>query len=350
MTLALIGGLVMLGLLTLTIGSGLVTDLAGQLSSAFSNAMSRLSSQPPATAGPSGVTLDTPSLDAPDNNGYTNQTPTPIQGTVPGGAIGKTGFSVVLYRISKDGARQQVAKVTVGETRRFTTPPVSLTEGSNVFVAALDTPTGEGQPSPQVTYILDTTPPALKVTSPGSNARFSASSINVSGQTDAGVTVWIRNEQAPGGARTNQTAGPDGKFSMPVPIVAGPNTIDLTATDQAGNSTDTSVTVNRDYGKLAAHLSVAPARFSSATPTALTMTVHATSANGNPLANAQVTFTITIQGLGPIVSDVLTTDATGVATWKQNISNAAAGIGQASVVVTSPAVDVVTETVTITTT
>ena len=282
--------------------------------------MSRLSSQAPATLAPSGVVLDTPVLDAPDNGGYTNQTPVPIQGGVPGAALGKTGYSVIVYRTDKAGTRQQVAQVSVGTTTQFITPPIALTEGSNVFMATLDTPGGEGQPSPPVTYILDTTPPTITVTSPAQNAWFRVASVAVTGQTDPGITITIRNEQVTGGAQTNQTVGADGKFNLTVPLVAGSNTIDLTATDQAGNGSNSSLTVNRTYGQLAAHLSASPAKFSSSSPTLVTLTVHATSANGGPLANAKVTFTITIYGLGPIVSPELTTDATGTATWQVSIS------------------------------
>jgi hypothetical protein len=350
MAFALVGGCIVLGLVTISIGAGLVTDLAGQLSSAFGHAMSRLSSQAPATVAPSGVALDTPVLDAPDNGGYTSLTPSPIAGSVPAAALGKSGYAVVVYRIGKDGARQQVARVAIGATTRFSTPPIGLIEGSNAFVAALDTPSGEGQPSPQVAYILDTTQPKITVTSPAPNAQVASSSLDVSGQTDPGIIVTIRNEQAPGGARGNQNVGPDGRFKLTVAVVAGSNTIDLTATDQAANSSTTSLTVNRAYGQLAAHLTVSPAKFSSSSPASLTLTVHATSTNGGPLANAKVTFTVQIYALGPIVSPELTTSATGVATWQVGISGGAPGPGQASVMVTSPAGDVVTETTPITTT
>jgi hypothetical protein len=57
-----------------------------------------------------------------------------------------------------------------------------------------------------------------------------------------------------------------------------------------------------------------------------------------------------VQGLGPIVSPEITTDATGTATWQVAVSGATAGIGQASVLVTSPDGDQVTATATITTT
>ena len=111
-----------------------------------------------------------------------------------------------------------------------------------------------------------------------------------------------------------------------------------------------SLTVNRAYGQLKAYLSVTPSRFAAKSQTRLTLTLHATSIAGGPLANAKVTFTVTIQGLGPIVSPELTTDVTGVATWQVDISGASPGSGAASVLVTSPAGDQATATTAIATT
>jgi hypothetical protein len=340
----------LLGLLTLTVGTGLVAGLIGGLSSAFGDAVSHITSQAPATPPPSGVTLDTPVLAVPPDNGYTNQPTVVIQGTVPGATVGQTGYSIHVYLLVKNGTGRQVASVPVGGTTHFSTSPIALTEGSNAFVATVAGPTGEGQPSPVATYILDTTPPKIKVTSPASGAKLTTSTVTVSGTVDPGVSITIRNEQVVGGAITNQTVGSDGTFKLAVPIVAGPNTIDLMATDQAGNSASTSLTVNRDYGQLAAHLAVSPSKFAASAQTTLRLTLHATSLNGGPLANAKATFTVTIQGLGPIVSPELTTDSTGTATWQVSIAGAAPGTGQASVLVTSPAGDQITGTAAVTTT
>jgi hypothetical protein len=348
--IALAVGGVVLAVVTVVVGLGIVSGVVGGIAGAFGDAMARISSQAPATVGPSGVSLDTPVFDAPDNGGYTNLTPTALLGSVPASAAGKDGYSVIVYRLAADGGRQKVAQVKVGATTHFVTPPIPLTEGENDFVATLATPAGEGQPSPATTIILDTRPPALKVTSPAANALVSVSAVDVTGLTDAGSTVTIRNEQAPGGAASNATAGTDGKFKLRVPVVAGSNTIDLTSTDRAGNATNISFTLRRSYGKLAAHLSASPAKFASSALTQLTLTVHATSINGGPLANAKVTFTVTVYGLGPIVSPELTTDATGTATWTVSISGAQAGLGQASALVTGPAGDQTTGTTAITTT
>jgi len=348
--LAIVAGGLVLGLITVTVGTSMVTGLIGQIAGAFNGAVTRLSSQGPATAPPSGAALDTPVLDVPSNDGYTSQVSMPIVGSVPGVTVGKTGFTVHVYLVGENGVRNEVARVTVGATTRFSTPPATFTEGPNKFVATLAGPNGEGHESPPVTYILDTKPPKVSITSPADGSRVSASSIDVAGTSDAGATILVRNEMAPGGALNSTVVGSDGRFRLTVPVVAGPNTIDLTSTDQAGNATNTSLSVKRDYGQLAAHLTVTPSKFASSSQTALKLTIRATSFNGDPLANAKATFTVTVQGLGPIMSPELTTDATGTAVWEVNISQATPGIGQAIVVVTSDAGDQVTANAPITTT
>jgi hypothetical protein len=350
MVMVIVGACLMLGVLTVAVGSGLVTDFIGQVAGAFDNAVSRMMSQAPATAPPSGVALDTPVLDTPPDNGYTNQASVAIQGTVPGVSVGKTDYSVHVYQIGKNGSQRQVASVKVGATTLFATPPVALTEGDNTFMATLATPAGEGQPSPIVTYRLDTKPPTIAITSPAAGAKLTTSTVDISGTCDAGATVAIRNEQAPGGAFNSQVVGSDGHFKLNIVVVAGSDAIDVTATDQAGNTASTSITVNRDYGKLAAHLAVTPTRFASSAQTTLKMTVVATSFNGGPLANATVTFMVTIYGLGPISSPELTTDSTGVVNWQVPISGASAGTGQVSVLLTSEAGDQATATAAVSTT
>jgi hypothetical protein len=348
--IVIVGACVIFGLLTLSVGTGLMADFIGGIAGAFSNSISRMASHAPATVPPSGVSLDTPVLDAPSHNGYTNQASVLLQGSVPSATVGKTGYAVRVFRLDKNGEPQQVANVTVGGTTHFITTTITLTEGSNVFVATLVSPSGEGAPSPRVTYILDTAPPKITIISPKQGVRVTTAAIDISGTCEAGATVGVRNQQVPGGGYGSQVVGSDGRFTLTMRVIAGPNTIDVMATDQAGNSSSSSLTVKRDYGKLAAHLAVTPTKFASKSQTTLKLTIHATSFNGGPLADAKVTFTVTIQGLGPIVSPELTTDATGTATWQVAISGASAGTGQAGVLVTSPDDDQVTETVSIITT
>jgi hypothetical protein len=328
----------------------MVTGFVGQIAGAFNGAVMKLSSQGPATAPPSGAALDTPVLDAPSNDGFTSQVSMPLVGSVPGATVDQTGYTVRVYLVGDKGARTEIARIAVGSTTRFATPPINFTEGPNTFVATLAGPNGEGSESPPVTYILDTKLPTISISAPAAGARISASSVDVAGTTDAGARVSIRNEMAPGGALNSVVVGTDGKFKLNVPVVAGLNTIDLTSTDQAGNATNKSLSVKRDPGLLAGHLAVTPSKFASTSQTTLTLTLHATAFNGGPLANAKADFTVAIQGLATIVSPTMTTDAKGVATWEISVSHAAIGVGQATVLVTSEAGDQVTGNAPITTT
>ena len=339
-----------LGVVMLIVGGNILLSVAGQLAHAFDSAISQVSSLPPATIAPSGVALDTPVLDTPDHDGYTNQPTLALSGSVPGAAVGATGFKVRVYSIASDGTRTQVAEVDVGATTRFTTPAVTLVEGPNTFVASLVTPSTEGQPSPKVVYFLDTKLPTLTVVSQPDTSSQTGSSVVIAGKSDPGVTITIRNQQAPGGGLSSKIVGPDGKFAITVGVVAGSNSIQVTATDQAGNVTTTQVTVNRSLGKVSAYLSVKPARFRGAGPTPLTLTVRVTSANGGPVPGASVVYTVVVQGLGPIQSPQVTTDQTGTATWKVTISGATAGTGQATALVNNPDGSQIRATETLTTT
>jgi bacillopeptidase F len=342
--------IVLLGVATLVVGGNILVSVAGQLAGAFDGALAHISSAAPATPPPSGATLDTPTLDAPENDGYTNQAIAAISGSVPGAITGKDGYKVRVYAMGKDGSRRQVAEVAVGATTQFTTGAVELVEGPNSFAASILSPSGEGQPSPIVVFTLDTQPPPLSVTSPPDGSRQSTTTVAISGRTDAGATVSVRNRNSTGSGPGGKTAGEDGRFSITVALVAGTNTIDLTATDRAGNSTTAQLTLKRDYGQLAAHLSVSPVKFGTSTPATLKLSVQATSEDGSPLDGATVVYTVTVQGLGPIVSPELTTDSLGVAEWRVTISGAAAGVGEAGVLVTTPEGDQVVATVRLTTT
>src|ERR1035437_6103443 len=108
MTFVLVSGCLVLGLLTFIASSGLMTSILGQTRAAFGNAVSQLASQAPATPPPSSATLGPPILDAPPNGGYTNQPIMPIGGSVPGASVGKSGYTVDVYELDKNGSLWQV--------------------------------------------------------------------------------------------------------------------------------------------------------------------------------------------------------------------------------------------------
>ena len=326
---------ILLGVAMLVVGGNLLVGMMGRLANAFDSAVSHVSSMAPATIAPSGVALDTPVLDAPDNGGYTSLPTVSLSGSVPGTAVGKNGYKVRVYVMAKDGTKSQVAEVSVGSTSQFDTPAINLVEGPNVFVATLVTPSSEGQPSPEVVYTLDTQKPTLTVSSPADNSLRATDSVVVSGKSDPGATVTMRNDQSPGTGLSSKVVGQDGRFAITMGLVLGPNTIELTAMDQAGNTATAQLTVRRSYGQMAAHLSVAPSRFKAASVTTLTLTVQATAEDGSPMAGAKVVFMVGAAGLAQVISNPLTTNAKGSVTWHVVISGATPGIGQATALVTS---------------
>ncbi len=348
-----LGGIIIavaLGAVLIVVGGNLLIAVTGQLARAFDDAMSHISSSAPATPAPSGVAVDTPVLDAPPNGGYTNVATVALSGSVPADAVGQSDYFVRIYSVDSQGHRNKVDQLPVGATSRFTSQAVTLQEGPNQFGATLVTPSDEGQLSPIVTYTLDTKPPALSIASPPDGYSTAASSVVVSGKTDPGVTVTVRNRQATGSNPSSKVVGSNGTFSLTANLVAGNNTILVTATDQAGNVANDSLTVKRSYGSLAAHLAVSPATFKGAATTTIKLTARANSVNGGPMAGASAVFTVSVPGIAAIVSPVLTTDQTGTATWKVTISGASAGVGAATVLVTTSDGSQVTATAKITTT
>src|SRR5688572_20051360 len=100
-------------------------------------------------------------------------------------------------------------------------------------------------PAPPAPPVPDTTPPELTIASPGGGAWFGQASATVSGTArdgGSGVSGVACNGQA--AARAGDT------FTCQVPLSAGSNTIGVTASDAAGNSSAATVAVNHTAGGL----------------------------------------------------------------------------------------------------
>jgi Glucodextranase, domain B len=129
------------------------------------------------------------------------------------------------------------------------------------------------------------------------------------------------------------TGEADGKgaFAINVPLGTGTNTIEVTATDPAGNSNVATVTVRHGTGKLSAK--VTASFFSvklSRLPEPVTLTVSVTDPDGQPLPGANVTFTLAVPGVPAIASSVLSTGANGRVSFSTTIPKGAT-VGQCSI-------------------
>jgi hypothetical protein len=321
-----------LGVAVLLVATGGFARVASAIGSSFTGFVGNITATPvPSAADP--VAADSPVLEMPDEP-YTNQPTVDLQGTVPASVAGDPGSRIRIYVAIGDGDPGIVTEVPVGETQRFVVPNVALSAGTNTFTATIVGPTDlESEASAAVSYILDTSKPRITVSSPKANAVVNGKTVTINGQTQARSTVSARN------AATNGTVSAlaDGKgaFTVVVPLGTGSNTIQITATDPAGNANTANVTVRRGTGALTAKLAASTYQVKrSILPEPVTLTVTVTDPDGRALAGAKVTFTLAVPGVPAIASSQLTTGANGRASFTTTIPRGATkGQSSATVIV-----------------
>jgi len=186
--------------------TAIATNAAGN--SATTSVTVTLDTVPPA------LTLTSPTA------GLTNHSAVVVSGTTQPGAT-----------VTVDGS-----PVTVGVSGAFTTT-LTLANGPHTIVVIATDAVGN-QASVSVAVTVDTTPPSLSITAPltGSLTRHPVAQVN--GTTDPGATVAVNGVQA--------AVSGSGGFSVALPLEEGLNTITAVATNAAGNTATTSVTVTLD--------------------------------------------------------------------------------------------------------
>jgi hypothetical protein len=282
--------------------TGSVGKLVSALGSSFSGIIGQISATS-APAAPSVGPLDAPLVATPAEP-YTNQAQVDLQISLPVSVVGVADARVRVYLTLEGQQPARIAEVPVAATTKLVVP-VELTAGRNDFSATISRGAVESEPSPIVTFILDTEPPKVTITSPKSGATVNAETVKIVGTTQPRTSLVARNEA--NGSAIAAEAGSDGGFSLILPIASGPNGISIHATDPAGNASDTVVSVLRGSGKLSANLTLSAYRISVKTlPRALQLSVLVTDPDGAPLEGAAVTFTLTVPGIPPVTKDAVT--------------------------------------------
>jgi len=114
-----------------------------------------------------------------------------------------------------------------------------LVDGVNTLSAvAHDAAGNESARSPEVVITKDTEPPELEIITPEDGERFSGSAaaqIAIEGQTEKGVSARINDRVA--------IVNREGKFKHPVTLTEGENEYRISATDEAGNETEITLTI-----------------------------------------------------------------------------------------------------------
>lgn len=110
----------------------------------------------------------------------------------------------------------------------------TLSDGSHTFTVVATNAAGLTA-TDTVTIKVDTTAPALTVTSPANDATATVPTVLVTGTTEAGASVDVNGYAV--------TVNATGAFSIELPLKSGANSITVTATDAAGNTATQTVAV-----------------------------------------------------------------------------------------------------------
>jgi PKD repeat protein len=245
---------------------------------------------------------------------------------------------------------EKTAKVTVnGEAAvvsagKWTAKSVSLREGVNLVTAtATDSVGNTGTAGVSVT--LDTTPPSVSIVAPAAGAKVFAPQVTVSGLVSDLVAGTVNAQNVSVSVNGVPANVVNRSFSAPGVILSpGQNTIEVVATDKAGNTGTASVQVNyktqiTQQTILAVSGEGQTGLINSTLPQPLVAQLVA--ANGQPVAGRPVTFTVTrsdgkVQVL-PSEGNSLSvlSDAKGMASVLFQIGSRA-GVGINQVTATTP--------------
>jgi hypothetical protein len=326
---------VVLGGAVLYAATGGLSRAVASLGGTIGAVVDRLTATPTATA-TAPVALDTPVLDPPPEP-YTNRETVDLSGTIPTAFVARPDFAIRIYVAHPDAPPKLARELAVGATATFRATGLELAPGRNDFTATLVGPAGnESDPSPVVTVILDTEPPKVTISSPKDGSVVTRDRVSIEGKTQGRSAVVARNEA--NGASASAMAGSDGTFSLTLPLAPGTNGITVTATDPAGNSASTVLSVRRGSGQLTVALSANQYRFRLAElPAELQLELAVTDPDGRPLGGASVLFTVSIPGITPITSETVT-GGDGVARFRTVIpKSATTGTGPIAALVTTEA-------------
>ena len=311
----------------LYVAAGGFTTVARSLGSTLTGFVQSVTAT--ATPVPTTLTVSEPPTIASPAEPYTNADSVDLVVTVPTALAGNPAYQVRVYLALEDQAPAAIQQSPLGPTAR-TVIPVTLTKGINDFTVTLVGPGGESESSALVRYVLDQTPPTIKLTTPKDGATINRQAAELKGRTQGRSTLIVRN--AANASSIVGTADGDGTFSLSIPLAVGSNTLRIASTDPAGNTKEMELTVRRGSGKLKASLSASIYRASrSSLPRPLRLTVTVTDPDGQVLPGARVTFTLSIPGIASVTAEGVT-GPNGRAIWTTTIpAGAEVGSGSAAV-------------------
>ena len=227
-------------------------------------------------------------------------------------ALSGTGLANTVVHLTIDGVLS-TATATTDAQGAWSFTPSGLADGPHTIVASQIDPFGNTG-SASLSFTLDTTAPAVAITSTGGPVNQASQTITGTvGIADAGATVTILDGTTAIGTATVQG---NGSWSSTVTLNNGPNSLTARVSDAAGNTATSSAVV---YTLSTTGPTVTEALVAD-TGTSVTDHVTANPAlNGTGLANTAVHFTID----GSPIAATVTADAQGA--WSFTPSGLADG-------------------------
>lgn len=157
------------------------------------------------------------------------------------GSTVSAGIITVSGTVSENTATVTVNGINaIVANNKFTANNISLTEGANTITAiATDKAGNSATNSVTITYVRDTIPPLAVISSPANGIKVNTENITITGIIDDNTaTVTVNGINA---------AVSNNAFTAPnVPLTEGQNTITVTATDPAGNTSSAAIIIYCD--------------------------------------------------------------------------------------------------------
>lgn len=163
-----------------------------------------------------------------------------------GSGIKQSSIAVTLDGTAVASNTLTFTSITNGYSVTYT-PASALSDGRHTVAINASDNDGNAATAKSTTFRIDTVPPTLNITAPADGLVTASASLTVKGTTNdaqsSPVSVAIKLNGVDQGSAT---VGSDGSFSKTITLAEGSNTIVVTATDGAGQSSSISRTVKLD--------------------------------------------------------------------------------------------------------
>lgn len=191
-------------------------------------------------------------LVSPSNSAYVtnNKQPITFKVTDESGGSGVNLSSVKLKIDSTTYTATSTGMVSTGITNGYQfvfTPQTALTDGAHTITINASDNDGNAATAVSASFTIDTVPPVLTISSPTTGKITNQAALTVEGVTNdatsspAEVAILLNGTDV-----GTVTVGSDGSFSKDITLVEGTNSIVVTATDYAGQSTSITLSVKLD--------------------------------------------------------------------------------------------------------